>query len=126
MMLEIVIDRKKCTVCSLCIDACPVSCLVFDDAESVVLSNDLENCLVCRSCEDHCAPRCLQVVFPEWQCRSSIRSEHLVTELPEVSELYKQGHLSIAKDYGNQEFSSSKPASLAQSSCVVGNPVGTN
>lgn len=96
MTLDIAIDRNTCTLCSLCIDACPVSCLAFDDAESIVLKDDLENCLVCRSCEDHCPARCLQVVFPEWQSRSSIQPGHIVTELPEVSDLYKQGHLSIA------------------------------
>lgn len=99
MTLDISIDKEKCTLCSLCIDACPVSCLAFDDAESVVLSDGLEHCLVCRSCEDHCPARCLQVVFPEWQFRSSIRSEHVVTELPAVSDLFKQGHLSIAKHH---------------------------
>jgi len=114
MMLEVAIDRSKCTLCSLCIDACPVSCLVFDDAETVVLSSDLEKCLVCRSCEDHCPPRCLQVVFPEWQSRSSIRPEDVVTELPEVSDLFKQGHLSIAKDYRNPGLFNAKPASIAR------------
>lgn len=96
-MLDIVIDKIKCTLCGLCIDACPVACLKFDDAESVVHVNDLENCLVCRNCEDHCAPRCLRVVFPEWQSRSSIQSEYVVTELPAVSDLFKQGHVTIAK-----------------------------
>ena len=113
MMVDVAIDRKKCTLCSLCIDACPVSCLVFNDDESVVLSTDLEECLVCRSCEDHCAPRCLQVVFPEWQSRSSIRAEHVVTELPVVSDLFKQGHLSIAKDYENPGPLDGKPHSAA-------------
>ena len=114
MMLEVAIDRSKCTLCSLCIDACPVACLVFDDAETVVLPSDLEKCLVCRSCEDHCPPRCLQVVFPEWQSRSSIRPEDVVTELPEVSDLFKQGHLSIAKDYRNPGLFNAKPASIAR------------
>ena len=124
MMLEIAIDRSKCTLCSLCLDACPVSCLVYDDAESVVLTNDLENCLVCRSCEDHCPARCLQVVFPDWQCRSSILSGHVVTELPEVSDLYKQGHLSIAKDYN--EFTDNKRNARAQSPLAVGEPARRN
>ncbi len=97
-MPDIAIDRSKCTLCSLCIDACPVSCLVFDDAETVVLTNALDHCIVCRSCEDHCPADCLQVVFPEWQYRSSIRPEHVVNELPEVSDLYKLGHRTIAKD----------------------------
>lgn len=126
MTLDILIDRNRCKLCSACIDACPTSCLIYDDTESMVLLNEMENCLVCHSCEDHCGTGCLQVVFPGWQSRSSIRSEHLVTELPQVSDLYKQGHLSIAKDYSNQEFPNSKPASLAQSSRVAGDPAGTN
>ncbi len=96
-MLDIIIDKHKCTLCGLCIDACPTGCLKFDNAESIVLVNGLENCLICRNCEDHCAPRCLTVSFPEWEGRSSIALEHLVTELPPVSDLFKQGHVSIAK-----------------------------
>ena len=124
MTLDIAIDRKQCTLCSLCIDACPVSCLRFDDAESIVVSDDLENCLVCRSCEDHCPARCLEVVFPEWQLRSSIRPEHVVTELPAVSDLYKQGHLSIAKYYGRP--AGDKQVSLPPPVPVVGVPAATN
>jgi hypothetical protein len=60
----------------------------------------LENCLVCRSCEDHCGRRCLQVAFPDWQYRSSTLSGHIVTELPEVSDLYKQAHRSMASASG--------------------------
>jgi hypothetical protein len=48
-----------------------------------------------------------------------------VTELPEVSDLYKQGHLSITKDYRNREFSKSKPASLAQLPRIAGDTAGT-
>jgi formate hydrogenlyase subunit 6/NADH:ubiquinone oxidoreductase subunit I len=96
-MLNIVIDKNKCTLCGLCIDACPVACLKFDDRESVVLVNDLENCLICRNCEDHCGLRCLTVVFPEWQFRSSVAPEHLVSELPAVSELFQQGRLIVQK-----------------------------
>jgi len=96
--LDIVIDRSRCTVCGLCVDACPATCLALDQAETVVLSGGLENCLVCRSCEDHCPAHCLEVVFPEWQFRSSIRPEHVVADLPEVSELYQQGLRSIAAE----------------------------
>ena len=120
MMLEVVIDRKLCTLCSLCIDACPTSCLAYDDAESMVLSDSLEQCLVCRSCEDHCAPRCLHVVFPEWQARSSLLPEHLVTELPAVSELYQRGHPGIAKDRGDGKFPAANPNSPSPSACIAG------
>ena len=101
MMLKAVIDESKCTLCGLCIDACPVSCLEFDAAESEVLASGLDECLVCRSCEDHCPADCLEILFPDWQCRSSIRSEDMVTQLPAVSDLFKQGHRSIAKNCEN-------------------------
>ncbi len=96
-MLDIVIDRSKCTLCGLCIDACPVGCLKFDGPERVVLTNDLDACLVCRNCEDHCAPRCLTVVFPEWPYRSSVAPEHVISQLPAVSELFQQGRAQIRK-----------------------------
>ncbi len=96
-MLDIVIDKSKCTWCGLCVDACPVACLKFDEVETVVTVNDLENCLVCRNCEDHCAPKCLTILFPEWPFRSSIAPEHIVRELPSVSDLYKLGHVRIEK-----------------------------
>lgn len=96
-MLDIVIDRSKCTLCGLCIDACPVACLQFADVGSLVRVNDLGNCLICRNCEDHCGPRCLTVIFPEWQFRSSIAPEHIVSDLPPVSDLFKLGHVRINK-----------------------------
>jgi NAD-dependent dihydropyrimidine dehydrogenase PreA subunit len=113
MMLEVAIDKSKCTLCGLCIDACPVSCLVFDASESVVLPSGLEECLVCRSCEDHCPADCLEILFPEWQNRSSIRSGHIVTELPAVSDLFKQGHQSIAKECESLRASTSAPPAAA-------------
>jgi len=54
---------EECNGCTLCVLACPVSCLDVDEqAKKVVVVNE-SACLICRNCEEQCARSCLHVRF---------------------------------------------------------------
>ncbi len=64
MSLIIKIDDKRCTRCTICLDACPVACYEFDETENAIRVTNQDQCLVCRNCEDECPVACIEVVFP--------------------------------------------------------------
>jgi len=49
--MTITIDKKKCKLCGVCIDTCPVDALSIENGEVVC---DVEKCLDCQSCEYLC------------------------------------------------------------------------
>jgi NAD-dependent dihydropyrimidine dehydrogenase PreA subunit len=59
-MVKIVVDSKKCTGCSSCVDTCPVGVYEVKDKKSVPVK--VEECLVCRACEVQCPEGAIQVI----------------------------------------------------------------
>lgn len=68
--LKPVFNRKLCMSCSICIDACPVHCLVLSGAESVKNTHAypyLEKekaCLGCGFCADECPVDAITMAVP--------------------------------------------------------------
>ncbi len=60
-MLEIVIDRDKCSGCAYCVLACPQKVLELDYDTTKAYVADLNECIVCRNCEEQCPKNIIQV-----------------------------------------------------------------
>ena len=60
-MLEIVIDRDKCSGCAFCVLACPQKVFEFDYETSKAYVAELNECIVCRNCEEQCPKNIIQV-----------------------------------------------------------------
>ena len=58
-MTKIIIDKKKCTECKLCLNICPMNCYGLEN-EKVVVKNP-EKCIVCRACEIQCPVQAIEV-----------------------------------------------------------------
>ena len=43
-----------CVDCALCVLACPVDCLGFDQKNKLLLVLDEDPCIICLNCEDAC------------------------------------------------------------------------
>jgi 2-oxoglutarate ferredoxin oxidoreductase subunit delta len=60
-MLEIAMDRDKCSGCAFCVLACPQNVFEFDyDTTKAYVANPTE-CIVCRNCEEQCPKNIIQV-----------------------------------------------------------------
>lgn len=55
------IDGSICTLCQVCVQACPFEALRFDGEKVVVL----ENCRLCRICIKHCPEGAISLRLPE-------------------------------------------------------------
>ncbi|MBN2251448.1 MAG: 4Fe-4S binding protein [Candidatus Altiarchaeota archaeon] len=59
-MVEIKIDKEKCTGCGTCVDTCPVGLYSLEGGKATV--KDKENCVMCRACESACPVGAIEVV----------------------------------------------------------------
>ena len=60
-MVDINIDKEKCTGCSTCVDVCPVGIYEMND-EKATVSGNLDDCVVCRACDTSCPSGAIEVV----------------------------------------------------------------
>lgn len=60
-MLEIVIDRDKCSGCAYCVLSCPQNVLDFDYDTRKAFVSELKECIVCRNCEEQCPKKVIEV-----------------------------------------------------------------
>ncbi|WP_309493696.1 4Fe-4S dicluster domain-containing protein [Candidatus Hecatella orcuttiae] len=56
----VVINQKKCTGCTLCVDACPYDAIFMHPSRHVAI-----NCTLCGFCVKQCPVRCLEIVKGE-------------------------------------------------------------
>jgi MinD superfamily P-loop ATPase len=56
-----VIDRKKCTLCRDCIDACGLHALAIQNERVIFIEPDL--CNYCADCEGVCAQGAIRVEY---------------------------------------------------------------
>ncbi|MFH1445450.1 MAG: 4Fe-4S binding protein [Nanoarchaeota archaeon] len=55
-----VIDYDKCTLCSTCIDMCPIEVFAKEDEKVVVKQPD--KCIGCRACEAQCPVEAIKII----------------------------------------------------------------
>lgn len=55
------INRQKCTICGLCVDACPEDVLAIEDS-SLILAN-ASDCTMCAECESVCPEQAVSVHY---------------------------------------------------------------
>ncbi|MBN2458485.1 4Fe-4S binding protein [Candidatus Woesearchaeota archaeon] len=48
-----IIDQKKCSLCGICVDICPVEVFLKDENNNIIVSKQKE-CIGCRACEAQC------------------------------------------------------------------------
>lgn len=59
-MVEIVIDRGKCTNCGTCVSVCPTAVYEMKEGKVEVVNKDA--CLACRACESQCPNQAIQII----------------------------------------------------------------
>ncbi|MEM2214054.1 MAG: 4Fe-4S binding protein [Candidatus Nezhaarchaeales archaeon] len=59
-MVEIVIDRGKCTNCGTCVSVCPVGVYEMKEGKVEIVNKDA--CLACRACEAQCPNQAIQII----------------------------------------------------------------
>jgi NAD-dependent dihydropyrimidine dehydrogenase PreA subunit len=67
-MHRIEIDAEKCTGCRVCLDACYVNAIGWDDDAGQPVLAYPEDCQVCSVCERAC-PEDALVMVPDWASR---------------------------------------------------------
>ncbi len=60
-MLEIVIDKNKCTGCAYCILSCPQEVFDFDYDTTKPFVANISECIVCRNCVEECPKKIIEV-----------------------------------------------------------------
>ncbi len=48
------IDKIKCTGCKICIDACPMDVIRFDEETETAVIKYEKDCICCYNCEEDC------------------------------------------------------------------------
>lgn len=56
----VLIDRKKCNGCALCVEACPYDAIFMHPGRHLAI-----NCTLCGFCVKHCPVKCLEIVKGE-------------------------------------------------------------
>ena len=65
-MLKIMINKKKCISCGVCVEACPADVLeIEDDGKPRVKA--LNECIVCRNCQHLCLKKAIRVDLQEYK-----------------------------------------------------------
>ncbi|MFC2071657.1 ferredoxin family protein [Chloroflexota bacterium] len=55
------IDDIKCSGCKVCVDACPMDVIRFDEGKNVAYIAYPEDCDFCLACEEACPLDCIYV-----------------------------------------------------------------
>ena len=58
-MVNIKINKKKCTNCKKCIDICPMGVFGYENDEVVV--KDPKKCILCKTCLIHCPEDAIEI-----------------------------------------------------------------
>ena len=53
-MIQLIVDKKKCTGCGTCINVCPVQIYELKAGKAVAIPSKVKDCLLCRACEASC------------------------------------------------------------------------
>ncbi|MCS7140288.1 MAG: 4Fe-4S binding protein [Candidatus Nezhaarchaeota archaeon] len=59
-MVEILIDREKCTNCGTCVSVCPTGVYEMKENKLEIVNKDA--CLACRACEAQCPNQAIQII----------------------------------------------------------------
>jgi NAD-dependent dihydropyrimidine dehydrogenase PreA subunit len=59
---KINIDQDTCTGCKMCVNACFVDALRWDDEQQKPVAAYPEDCVWCLACEVACPVQCIEVV----------------------------------------------------------------
>ncbi len=80
---RLLIDREKCTACTLCVIDCPTKALVIhpnSEKASYQLLFRQEACHACGVCEKSCPEHCLQLVDREFEKDETGRETEVIFE----------------------------------------------
>lgn len=55
------IDNDKCTGCGICVDACPMDVIRFDEENNIAVIRYAKDCICCYNCEQECPTQAIYV-----------------------------------------------------------------
>ncbi len=58
-MVDIKIDKEKCTGCGTCVDTCPMGIYSLDKGKAK--AGEKDECVMCRACESACPAGAIEV-----------------------------------------------------------------
>ena len=61
-MNNVKIDYDLCNGCKICVDACFVDVIRWDDKEKRPIVAYPEDCVWCLACEEACSAQCIEVI----------------------------------------------------------------
>jgi 2-oxoglutarate ferredoxin oxidoreductase subunit delta len=57
---NIVISKKRCKKCGLCVETCPKKVYIQNEADEVIIEN-LDACIVCLMCQNVCPDFAIEI-----------------------------------------------------------------